>query len=162
MDDVLFRIMHACQSLQLVILMSSSFFSHMTDLPRHRMNWARKLVRRLWVRGGTNIHQRIRLLPLPVNDKRMLQLLRLADVVLDPFPIGSALHANAVALSVGTPVVTMANGRQLQTPTSDLSELRMQLHNTGKKFESTWLYQTMMKSNASRVGNITYVLIHLP
>ena len=86
----------------------------------------------------------------------MLQLLRLADLVLDPFPIGSALHANALALSVGTPIVTMANGLHLFTPKTDLSELRMHLHGLGKKFEATWIYQTMMKSNDSGVGNIPW------
>jgi hypothetical protein len=45
MDEVLFRILHACPSLQIVVAVSSSFFSHATS-PRQRMNWARKLVRR--------------------------------------------------------------------------------------------------------------------
>lgn len=99
---------------------------------------------------------RIRLLPNTIDDKRMHQLLRAADLVLDSFPIGSALHANALALSVGTPVVTFGNGIKLSSSKSDLSEIRMQLHQTGRKFEGTWLYQTMMRSNHSNVGNIPW------
>ena len=102
---------------------------------------------------------RIRLLPLPIDDKRLLSLLRTADLMIDPFPIGSVMHAAALALSVGTPVVTMANGVHLQASKSDLSELRMHLHSVGKgrKLDQTWLYQTMMRSNHSYVGNIPWL-----
>lgn len=155
MDEVIFRLMHSCPSLQVVIAISSSFFDH-EQVPRHRMNWGRKFIRRLWARGGVTLHQRIRLLPLPIEEKRMLQLLRAADLVLDPFPIGSVLHANALALSVGTPVVVMNNGIFLPTPKSDLSEVRGHLRNTASRFISTSLYQTMMRSNNSGVGNIPW------
>ena len=154
MDEVIFRLMHSCPSLQVVVVISSSFFGH-APVPRHIMNWGRKLIRRLWARGGTAIG-RLRLLPLPIEDKRMLQLLRSADLVLDPFPIGSALHANALALSVGTPVVTMNNGIFLQTSKSDLSEIRTHLRNSGSRFVSTPLFQMMMRSNSSSVGNIPW------
>lgn len=53
-------------------------------------------------RGG-DVHQRIRLLPAPLNDLRLLQLLRQADLMLDPFPLGSSFQTIALALSVGTP-----------------------------------------------------------
>jgi hypothetical protein len=86
MDDVLFEIMHSITSLQVVIVLSDSFFSHLND-SKHKMIWARKLVRRLWTAGG-NLYHRIRLLPTPLNDIRMLQILRQADFVLDTFPIG--------------------------------------------------------------------------
>lgn len=116
-------------------------------------------MRRLWSRGGSILAARIRLLPMPVNDKKLLNLLRTADLMIDPYPIGSILHAAALALSVGTPVVTMGNGINLQASKSDLSELRMHLHSVGKdrSLSQTWLYQTMMRSNHSGVGNIPWL-----
>ncbi len=49
MDDVLFKIMHACSSLHVVLVLPQSFFGHVLDV-RHKMCWARRLVRRLWAR----------------------------------------------------------------------------------------------------------------
>ena len=114
MDDTIFKIMLSVPTLQVVLVLPDSFFSHTRDL-RHRMSWARKLVRRLWDRGG-DVHQRIRLLPAPLDDTRLLQLLRQADMLLDPFPFGSSFQTLALALSVGTPVVAMQNGVELKTP----------------------------------------------
>ena len=54
---------------------------------------------------------RIRLLPSPLSDQRLLQLLRQADMVLDTFPLGSSFYLLALASSVGTPVVTMRSGK---------------------------------------------------
>ena len=105
MDEVLFKILRANPLLQVVLVLPDTFFTHVQD-PRHKMNWARKIARRLWSKGGTLYH-RIRLLPSPLSDYRLLQLMRLADVVLDTFPVGSPMHTHALALSVGTPVLTM-------------------------------------------------------
>ena len=68
--------------------------------------------------------------------------------MLDPFPIGSVMHAAALALSVGTPVVTIGNGVHLQASKSDLSELSIYLHSVGKdrNLDQSWLDQTMMRS----------------
>jgi hypothetical protein len=49
MDDVLFKIMRSVPSLHLVLAMPDSFFAHIHDA-KHRISWARKLVRRLWAR----------------------------------------------------------------------------------------------------------------
>ena len=146
MDDIIFRIMHSCPLLQIVIAISDSFFSH-SSIPLHRMNWGRKLVRRLWTKGGT-LHQRIRLLPFPIDDLRMLQLVRSVDILLDPFPIGSSLHVNALALSVGTPIVTFKSGCVISPSKSDLNELETYLHNpNSKKYYSTLLFQSMINSS---------------
>jgi hypothetical protein len=115
------------------------------------MYWGIKLVRRLWAKGGT-LHQRIRLLPFPIDDLRMLQLVRSVDILLDPFPIGSSLHANALALSVGTPIVTFKSGCVILPSKSDLNELETHLHNTNsKKYYSTLLFQSMVNSSGSTV-----------
>jgi hypothetical protein len=49
MDDVIFKIMRSVPSLHLVLAMPDSFFAHIHDA-KHRISWARKLVRRLWAR----------------------------------------------------------------------------------------------------------------
>jgi predicted O-linked N-acetylglucosamine transferase (SPINDLY family) len=85
-------------------VLPESFFSHATDM-RQRTCWSRKLVRRLWDRGGDLFH-RIRLLPATREDAKLLQLLRPADLVLDSFPIGGSFQTIALALSVGTPGTT--------------------------------------------------------
>ena len=125
MDEVIFKIMRAVPLMQVVLVLPDSFFSHVQD-PRHKMNWARKVARRLWSRGG-DLYHRIRLLPSPLSDARLLQFLRLADVVLDTFPVGSPLHLHALSLSVGTPVVTLKSGSVLSTPREDLQEMRVHL-----------------------------------
>lgn len=55
-------------------------------------------------------------------------------MVLDTYPYGTSLHTLALALSVGTPVVTMASGVVLETPQVDLQGIRhhmLQLASTG-------------------------------
>jgi tetratricopeptide (TPR) repeat protein len=49
MDDVLFQIMRAVPILQILIVVPDSFFTHLRD-SRHKLSWARKLIRRLWER----------------------------------------------------------------------------------------------------------------
>ena len=85
---------------------SSSHITPITPFPLIPSSSLSQVARRLWSKGGTLYH-RIRLLPSPLSDYRLLQLMRLADVVLDTFPVGSPLHTHALALSVGTPVLTM-------------------------------------------------------
>ncbi len=74
-------------------------------------------------RGG-NLYHRIRLLPSPLSDYRLLQLLRQADLVFDTFPIGMFPFYTALALSAGTPVITLRSGAQLHTAKDELQEAR--------------------------------------
>jgi hypothetical protein len=108
MDQYLFRILHACPHLTLLLVLHSSFLSA-TANPAFRLSWGRRLVRRLWA-GDSSLSNRIRLLPAPVDSQRLLELLRSADLALDTFPLGSSVQTLALALSVGTPVVTLASG----------------------------------------------------
>lgn len=77
----------------------------------------------LVLRGG-GLYHRIRSLPYPLNDERLLQLLRQADLVLDTFPIGVSQHALSLALSTGTPVITLRPGTIVATAKDDLQEIR--------------------------------------
>lgn len=74
-------------------------------------------------RGGSLFH-RIRLLPSPLSDQRLTQLLRQADMVLDTFPIGSSFYFLSLAISVGTPVITLRTGTSLHSSKEDLQEMR--------------------------------------
>jgi len=125
MDEVLFKIMRTVPALHLVLVLPDCYFTHTTDY-KNKISWARKLVRRLWMKGG-NLYHRIRLLPTLLNDDRLMQMLRQADMVLDTFPIGSSFYFHSLALSVGTPVITMASGARLSTPLHDLKEVRTHL-----------------------------------
>ncbi len=49
MDEVLFKIMHSVPALHVVLALPDSFFSHLQDA-KHKVSWARKLVRRLWAK----------------------------------------------------------------------------------------------------------------
>merc|ERR1711998_607541 len=91
-----------------------------------KISWASALVRRLWRNGGSLYH-RIRLLPTPLNDRRLMQLFRQADMVLDSFPVGNPAHFMALALSVGTPVVTLRSGTVVSSGPSDLLEAKQML-----------------------------------
>ena len=150
MDTVLFKILQACPSLHLVLVVPEGYFNYASTAPQpdsdtygktknskgqiktdgnekvHKLAWARKLVRRLWARGGSLYH-RIRLLPSPLSDKRMIQLFRQADMVLDTFPIGISSHYLSLSLGAGTPVITMRSGVLLNTPESELRMLRQKL-----------------------------------
>ena len=54
-------------------------------------------------------------------------MLRQADMVLDTFPFGASFYFNALAVSVGTPVISMQSGTRLKTPSNDLKEIRTYL-----------------------------------
>jgi len=144
LDDVIFKIMRSSTSLQVVLVIPETFLHHIKDQSQ-KMCWARKLVRRLWTRGG-NLHNRIRLLPTPINDHRLLQILRQSDMVLDTFPVGAPFNVIAMALSVGTPVVTLRPGVQLHTPIKDLIELRMHLKEN-KLYEGNPMYRQLLYSD---------------
>ena len=144
LDDVIFKIMRSSTSLQVVIVIPETFLHHVKD-PSQKMSWARKLVRRLWTRGG-NLHNRIRLLPSPINDHRLLQILRQSDMVLDSFPMGAPFNVIAMALSVGTPVVTLRPGVQLHTPIKDLMEIRMHLKEN-KMYTGNPMYRQLLYSD---------------
>ena len=49
MDELIFKIMRSVPSLHVVLALPDSFFTHARDL-KHKVSWARKLVRRLWTR----------------------------------------------------------------------------------------------------------------
>lgn len=144
LDDVIFKIMRSITSLQVVIVIPETFLHHVKDHTQ-KMSWARKLVRRLWTRGG-NLHNRIRLLPSPINDHRLLQILRQSDMVLDSFPVGAPFNVIAMALSVGTPVITLRPGVQLYTPIKDLMEIRMHLKEN-KMYTGNPMYRQLMYSD---------------
>ena len=92
-------------------------------------------------RGGGLFH-RIRLLPAPLSDHRLLQLLRQADMVLDTFPVGTSFYFLALALSVGTPVIALRTGTHMHSSKDDLKEMR------------TFLAQSRQKQ---RQNNVTMV-----
>ncbi len=52
MDELLFKIMRSVPSLHVVLALPEGFFTHARDA-KHKISWARKLVRRLWARCGT-------------------------------------------------------------------------------------------------------------
>lgn len=99
---------------------------------------------------------RIRLLPAPLSDHRLLQLLRQSDMVLDSFPLGGSFHLMSLALSVGTPVLALENGVSLHSTKEDLKDIRtfvqqsVQQHRTGNSATGTG---TAASSNAS--SNLT-------
>ncbi len=45
-------------------------------------------------------------------------------MVLDTFPFGNAAYFLSLAMSVGTPVVTLQSGHRIQTPKEDYEEIR--------------------------------------
>jgi tetratricopeptide (TPR) repeat protein len=76
--------------------------------------WYQRFVGRLLshrlLRGDRNIGQRLRVLPR-LDHAGRLDLLRIADAVLDPVPLGLTLPV-LEALAVGTPVITVAGHAQ--------------------------------------------------
>jgi hypothetical protein len=134
MDEVIFKIMQSAPNLHMILVLPRVYFTSGGDNAagvggkedEAKISWARILVRRLW-KGGGGLYHRIRLLPSPLNDRRLVQLLRQADMVLDSFPVGNFLHFHALALSVGTPVVTLRSGTQLSSSLMDLSEVKTML-----------------------------------
>ena len=111
MDEVLIKILQACPSLQIVIALPQEYFSYGLTAAgtRHKIVWARHLVRRLWAKAGS-LYGRVRLLPTPVSPSRYMQLAKSSDVVLDSFPLGMSFYYLALALGVGTPVLSMRSG----------------------------------------------------
>ena len=79
---------------------------------------------------------------------RMLQLFRQADMILDSFPMGGSFYYLSLAISVGTPVITMQSGTILETTKEDLKEIRMQL--------STSSTQQKIQQKQSHGGDILY------
>ncbi|CAM9525505.1 unnamed protein product [Scytosiphon promiscuus] len=84
--------------------------------------WTEKLRSRLAATLGDNVW-RVHLLP-PLDSWDYFAILAMADVVLDPFPVGN-LHAAVDAFALGTPVVTLpsrqrAGARYVQALASDL------------------------------------------
>ena len=67
--------------------------------------WREQLLQRFHRSLGRARAKRIRLFP-QTNSSVILQLIRIADVVLDPFPLGNAI-ATHDAFSLATPVVTL-------------------------------------------------------
>ena len=144
MDDAIVKLMHLVSSLQVVLVVSDSYLSHSKNV-RHKLSWARQLVRRLWSRSD-NLSQRIRLLPTTFNDGRLLKLFKQADMILDTFPIGLSFHFHAMALSVGTPIITLDTGIVAQTPKADLSEVKEYL-NIKNNIKYNPIYQHIMRNN---------------
>jgi hypothetical protein len=158
MDDAIFAILRSVPHMQVVIALpevyahvlpssspqSPSLSEHDAPLKRLSVEWAKKLARRLWVNGG-NLHQRIRFLPTPMSDARLVQLMRQADVVLDSFPMGASLHPLGLALSVGTPVVTMRAGVLLRSSPSQSIDLRKSLQHVQGRYSSNLAYQIVSK-----------------
>ena len=67
---------------------------------------------------------RIRLMPHPFSEQRLVQLFSVADVAIDSFPLGGSFSMHALALSCGLPIVTLENGIKLSTPVADLQDMR--------------------------------------
>ena len=158
MDEAIFALLRSVPHMQVVIVLpevyahvlpssspdSPSLSEHDTPRKRLSVEWAKKLARRLWTSGGS-LHQRIRFLPSPMSDSRLLQLMRQADVVLDSFPIGASLHPLGLALAVGTPVVTMRAGVLLRSSPSQATELRKSLQHINNRYTSNLAHLIVAK-----------------
>lgn len=48
MDEVIFKIMRALPTLQVILAIPESFLTHLKQEKKHKLSWAKKLVRRLW------------------------------------------------------------------------------------------------------------------
>jgi len=159
MDDVLFKIMRSVPSLHVVLALPEMFFTHVQD-SKHKISWARKLVRRLWARGG-NLFHRIRLLPSPLSDTRLLQLLRQADMVLDTFPIGNSFYILSLATSVGTPVITLRSGTTFTTSKESLREVRMHIAQSRHKQRAVQTNDATTVTTAAPINPMSqYVMLY--
>jgi hypothetical protein len=161
MDEAIFQILRAVPDLQIVIALPEtyahflptaiqSFAEQSSSMEKLSIQWAKQLVRRLWTTGSESspLHQRIRLLPSPVSEERLLQLIKQADMVLDSFPLGGTLHPLALALSTGTPVVTLKGGVVLKTPIYDSLDIKNFLKQLYDKFHSNPIYQSIVHYNS--------------
>ncbi len=54
-------------------------------------------------------------------------------MVLDSFPFGGSFQFLSLAISVGTPVITLRSGVQLSTPKDDLREVRMYIQQASQR-----------------------------
>jgi hypothetical protein len=163
MDEAIFQILKAVPELQVVIALPEtyahflptaiqSFAEQSSSMEKLSIQWAKQLVRRLWTtESGTSsspLHQRIRLLPSPVSEERLLQLIKQADMVLDSFPMGGTLHPLALALSTGTPVVTLKGGIVLKTPIYDSLDIKKFLKKLYNKFHANPIYEAIVHYNS--------------
>ena len=152
MDEVLFHMLRSVSNLQIIIVLPAAFSaqsegghppSQESDEVARDMSieWAKRLVRRYWTRVGSALHNRIRLLPYPLSDMRLVQLMRQVDMMLDSFPIGAPLQTLALALSVGTPIVTLDCGISLHTPKDELIELKQHFSSSSAMHHSNPMYK---------------------
>lgn len=74
----------------------------------------------------------------------MLQLIRQTDVVLDTFPFGSAPYFLGLALSVGTPVITLHSGCFLSTSKDDMNAVKQHL-------QHAFIYNGLYKDHPLRM-----------
>ena len=161
MDEAIFQLLRAVPDLQVVIALPEtyahflptavqSFAEQSSSMEKLSIQWAKQLVRRLWTSGSESspLHQRIRLLPSPVSEERLLQLIKQADMVLDSFPLGGTLHPLALALSTGTPVITLKGGVVLKTPIYDSLDIKNFLKQLYNKFHSNPIYQSIVHYNS--------------
>jgi hypothetical protein len=163
MDEALLTLLRSISDLQLIIVIPEIFakvlpsstpqspsLSEYEIKPRYlSIEWAKKLVRRLWSKSeNRNFHQRIRLFPHPLSDKRLTQLMKQVDVILDSFPFGNSLYPLALGLSVGTPIVTLQSGT-LFTRTATAHEeldLRQFLFSRREEFSQNIIYQHIVQT----------------
>lgn len=160
MDDAIVQMLRNVPDLQVVIALPEayahflpsaiqSFAEQSSSMDKLSVQWARQLVRRLWTTGSHSpVHQRIRLLPSPVSEERLLQLIKQADMVLDSFPMGATLHPLALALSTGTPIVTLKGGVVLKTPIYDSLDVKNFLRTMHDKFHANPIYQSIARYNS--------------
>ena len=166
MDATIFKLMHAAPNLHLVLVLPRIYFASeggegasSSGNDELKISWARALVRRLWSKGGSLYH-RIRLLPSPLNDRRMIQLFKQADMVLDSFPVGNPAHFMALALSVGTPVVTLRSGTVLSSAATDLFEVKLMLKARGAedmRVRQHPLFQRLLNSSHPGEGDLPWL-----
>ena len=161
MDEAIVQILRSVPELQVVIALPEtyahflptavqSFAEQSSSMEKLSVQWAKQLARRLWTTGSERspLHQRIRLLPAPVSEERLLQLIKQADMVLDSFPLGGSLHPLALALSTGTPVVALRGGIVLKTPIYDSLDIKNFLKQLYDRFHANPIYQSIVRYNS--------------
>jgi hypothetical protein len=166
MDDTLLTLLRSLSDLQLLIVIPEIFAKVLPSStpqspsspssegdelkPRYlsSMEWAKKLLRRLASKSDPLVRQRIRLLPQPLNDARLLQLMKQVDVILDTFPYGLSLYPLGLGLSVGTPIVTLHTGfRFSHTATAhEEMEIRQFLFAHREKFSQNIIHQHIVQT----------------
>ena len=161
MDDAIILMLKSVPDLQIVIALPEtyahflptaiqSFAEHSSSMEKLSIQWAKQLVRRLWTFGSESspLHQRIRLLPSPVSEMRLLQLIKQADMVLDSFPLGGTLHPLGLALSTGTPIITMKGGTVVRSPIYNAQDVKKFLDKLYDKFHSNPVYKSIVRYNS--------------